>query len=59
MREQDFLPLQSQEYCGEMCEDRGNVWKLGREQQEDTGQRWFWYYIGEIDIAMIKSPQKC
>ena len=28
-------------------------------QLEDTGQRWFWYYIGEIDIAMIKSPQKC
>ena len=27
MREQDFLPLQSQEYRGEMCEDRGNVWK--------------------------------
>ena len=27
MREQAFLPLQSWEYRGEMCEDRGNVWK--------------------------------
>ena len=36
MQEQDFLPLQSQEYRGEMCEDRGSVWKPENSRAQIT-----------------------